>query len=222
MSAEKESSGVEELIQRLRDQGVVEGRNRADELFEQARRQAEQRLDDARREADIILEQAREEARRVRSAGEEAVRLAGRDAILQLKAELIERFSDRVRHLISLEMRDENLLRQLILEVAGRAAPSSDRPAIVLLPKDVVGLEELRRAPEEVKEGTLSHFIVTGTKELLRDGIEIGEHDDGQGIRIRLLDDDLEVDLSDAAVATLLLRHLVPRFRAMMEGMIQW
>lgn len=221
MSAERESSGVDELIQRLREQGVAEGRSRANVLFEQARLQAEKRLADARNEADTILAKAREEARQLRAAGEEAVRLACRDAILQLKTELIEQFSDRVRRLIAREMLDENLLKQLILEVARRAAPPIGHSAAVLLPKDVVGLQELRRSPEEVKEGTLSHFIVTVTKELLRDGIEIGDHDDGQGVRVRLREEDLEIDLSDVAVATLLLRHLVPRFRALMEGMIQ-
>ncbi|MCA9088003.1 MAG: hypothetical protein KDA90_05135 [Planctomycetaceae bacterium] len=221
MSADKESSGVNELIQRLREQGVAEGQTRAQELFEQARLQAEQRLEDARREADAILETAREEGRQVRAAGEEAVRLACRDAILQLKVELIDQFSDRVRRLITRKMQDENLLKQLILEVTQRAIPPADRSVTLLLPPNVVGLEELRRTPEDVKEGTLSHFIVTVTRDLLRDGIEIGDHDEGHGIRIRLQEDDLEIDLSDTAVATLLLRHLVPRFRALMEGMIQ-
>ena len=221
MSADKESSGVNELIQRLREQGVAEGQTRAQELFEQARLQAEQRLEDARREADAILETAREEGRQVRAAGEEAVRLACRDAILQLKVELIDQFSDRVRRLITRKMQDENLLKQLILEVTQRASPPADRSVTLLLPPNVVGLEELRRTPEDVKEGTLSHFIVTVTRDLLRDGIEIGDHDEGHGIRIRLQEDDLEIDLSDTAVATLLLRHLVPRFRALMEGMIQ-
>lgn len=221
MSAERESSGVDELIQRLREQGVAAGQSRATELFEQTRLQAEKRLADARHEADAILAKAREDARQTRAAGEEAVRLACRDAMLQLKTELIEQFSDRVRRLITREMQDRNLLQQLILEVTRRAAPPPGQSAAVLLPQDVVGLEELRRSPEEVKEGTLSHFIVTVTRELLRDGIEIGDHDDGQGIRIRLQEEDLEIDLSDVAVATLLLRHLVPRFRALMEGMIQ-
>lgn len=109
-----------------------------------------------------------------------------------------------------------------ILEVAGRAAPPADHTARILLPKDVVGMEQLRRNPEEVKEGTLSHFVVTVTKEVLREGIEIGARDDeAAGIRIHLEDDDLEIDLTDRAVADLLLRHLVPRFRAMMEGIIQ-
>lgn len=222
MSEPKESSGVEELIERLREQGVAAGRSQADELLEQARRRAEQRLNEARREAEEIVQHARAEASKAQQAGEEAVQLAVRDAVLRLKSELVERFADRVRRLVTRELEDQVFLRQLILEVAGRAAPPTDQDARILLPKDVVGLEQLRRNPEEVKEGTLSHFVVTVTKELLREGIEIGARDDeAGGIRIQLDGDDLEIDLTDRAVADLLLRHLVPRFRAMMEGIIQ-
>lgn len=222
MNTNKESSGVEELIQRLREQGVVEGQSRAEQLFEEARARAEKRLEEAHREAEAILSQAREEARRTKAAGEEAVQLAVRDAVLRLKSELVERFSDRVQRLVARELKDEGFLQQLILEVGGRAAPTADRPAKMLLPRDVVGLEQLRRNPEEVKEGTLSHFVVTVTKDLLREGIEIGERDDeAPGIRIRLEGEGVEIDLTDTAVSELLLRHLVPRFRAMMEGVIQ-
>lgn len=222
MSEPKESSGVEELIERLREQGVAAGRSQADELLEQARRRAEQRLNEARREAEEIVQHARAEASKTQQAGEEAVQLAVRDAVLRLKSELVERFADRVRRLVTRELEDQGFLRQLILEVAGRAAPPTDQDTRILLPKDVVGLEQLRRNPEEVKEGTLSHFVVTVTKELLREGIEIGARDDeAGGIRIQLDGDDLEIDLTDRAVADLLLRHLAPRFRAMMEGIIQ-
>ncbi len=222
MTEPKESSGVEELIQRLREQGVAAGKSQAEELLEQTRRRAEQRLDEAHREAEEIIQQARQEASQTKQAGEEAVRLAVRDAILRLKSELVERFADRVRHLVTRELENQDLLRQLILEVGSRAAPPSGQSARILLPKDVVGLEQLRRHPEEVKEGTVSHLVVGITKELLREGIEIGAgDDDAAGIRIQLGDADVEIDLTDRAVADLLLRHLVPRFRAMMEGIIQ-
>jgi len=222
MSEDKESSGVEELIQRLREQGVAAGKSQADELLEQTRRLAEQRLDAARREAEEIVRLAREEAKGTKQAGEEAVQLAVRDSILRLKSELVERFADHVRRLVTRELVDKDFLKQLILEVADRAAPPPDQAARILLPKDVVGLDQLRRDPEEIKEGTLSHFVVTVTKEILREGIEIGARDDdAAGIRIQLKDADLEIDLTDRAVADLLLRHLVPRFRAMMEGIIQ-
>jgi V/A-type H+-transporting ATPase subunit E len=222
MNDNRESSGVEELIQRLREQGVAAGKSQADELLKQARRCAEERLNEARSEAEMIVQQAREEATRKKQAGEEAVRLAGRDAVLRLKSELVEQFADRVRRLVTRELEDRDFLKQIILELAGRTAPPADQAVRLLLPNDVIGLEQLRRNPEEVKEGTLSHFVVTVTKEVLREGIEIGAREDGAaGIRIQLEGDDLEIDLTDRVVADLLLRHLVPRFRAMMEGIIQ-
>jgi len=222
MSAGKESSGVEELIQRLRDQGVAEGQSQADALLEQTRRRAEERLAEARQESEDIVARAREDARQTKEAGEEAVRLAVRDAVLTLKSELAEHFADRVRRLVTREMQDQGFLQQLIREVAGRAAPPADRPARILLPKEYVGLEELRCHPEEAKEGTLSQFVVAVTKEILREGVEIGVASDvDAGIRIELIDEDLEIELTDRAVAELLLRHLAPRFRALMEGIIQ-
>ena len=222
MANPKESSGVEELIGRLRQQGVEAGQAQADELMEQTRLRAEQRLDDARREADALLQKADEEASQTRRAGEEAVRLAVRDAMLSLKSEVVEQFADRVRRLVTRELKDGDFLKQLILEVGGRSAPAADQPAKLLLPEDVFGLEQLRRDPEEVKEGTLSHFVATVTKGMLREGLEIGTRDDqAAGIRIRLQEEDIEIELTDQAIAELLLRHLVPRFRAIMEGIIQ-
>lgn len=222
MANSKESSGVEDLIGRLREQGVEAGKAQADELMEQTRLRAEQRLDDARREADAILQKAREEASQTKRAGEEAVQLAVRDAMLRLKSEMVEQFADRVRRLVTKELDDSDFLKQMILEISRRSAPPVGQLAKLLLPEDVVGLEQLRRDPEEVKEGTLSHFVATVTKDMLREGLEIGTRDDQvAGIRIQLQEEDIDIELTDQAIADLLLRHLVPRFRAIMEGIIQ-
>ncbi|MCC7335421.1 MAG: hypothetical protein IT422_10000 [Pirellulaceae bacterium] len=222
MTKPKESSGVEELIGRLREQGVEEGKAQADALMEQTRLKAERHLDEAKREADGLLQRARENAEKTKRAGEEAVQLAVRDAILSLKSEMVDQFSDRVRRLVSRELNDGDFLKQLILEIGGRSAPDRDQSAKLLLPNDAIGLEQLRSDPEEVKEGNLSHFVASITKEMLRDGLELGTREDtSAGIRIQLLDENVEIELTDEAIAELLLRHLVPRFRAIMEGIIQ-
>ncbi|MEZ6150345.1 MAG: hypothetical protein R3C09_09495 [Pirellulaceae bacterium] len=222
MTKPKESSGVEELIGRLREQGVEEGKAQADALMEQTRLKAERHLDEAKREADGLLQRARENAEKTKRAGEEAVQLAVRDAILSLKSEMVDQFSDRVRRLVSRELNDGDFLKQLILEIGGRSAPDRDQSAKLLLPNDAIGLEQLRSDPEEVKEGNLSHFVASITKEMLRDGLELGTREDtSAGIRIQLLDENVEIELTDEAIADLLLRHLVPRFRAIMEGIIQ-
>lgn len=222
MSDENQASGVEQLIERLREKGVQDGKVRGDKVFEESRRRAEERLDKARREADEILQQAREEAARTKTAGEEAVRLAVRDAILQLKSELVDQFSGQVRRLVAQTTSNEEFLKQLLLEITRRAVPAEQKRMEVLLPNDVVGLEQLRRNPEEVKEGTLSHYVLSVTGSMLREGVQFRNRaDNSPGIRIRLTDDDLEIDLTDKAIAQLLLRHLLPRFRAMLEGIVQ-
>lgn len=220
------SSGVEALIERLRDEGVANGRRQADELIAEARHESEQILADAKREADAILRQARGEADMVRNAGEEALRTAMRDTVLKMKGHLSTRFSDEVRRLVAADMAHEAFLERLILEVAGRARRDAGLDKAekieILLPEDVVGLEELRRHPEKLREGSLSHFVLSVANGLLRDGVELRSSDRLEGgIRIILQGGEIQVDLTPDKVAEVLLEHLHPRFRAILEGTVK-
>jgi V/A-type H+/Na+-transporting ATPase subunit E len=220
------SSGVEALIERLREEGVANGRRQADELVAEARHESEQLLLQAKQEAEAILRQARGEAEMVRNAGEEALRTAMRDTVLKMKGHLSTRFSDEVKRLVSAEMAQEAFLERLILEVAGRARRDAglDKAAQIeiLLPEDVVGLQELRRHPEKLREGSLSHFVLSVANGLLRDGVELRSSDRLEGgIRIILQNGEIQVDLTPDKVAEVLLEHLHPRFRAILEGTVK-
>ena len=223
MTEKERSSGVQELIDRLRERGVEEGREQAEQLLADARRRAAQMLEQARQEAAETLQHARKEADNIRAAGEEALRLAGRDAALTLKEEISERFADQVRRLVSHSLSDEQFIERLILEIAGRTVPKdSGEPMELLLPEDWVPLEELRRHPEEVTEGTLSHFVLALAGDMVREGFTLGATvDNSSGIVVKMVNDDAEITLDDKSISRLLLRHLLPRFRAMMEGMLQ-
>ena len=220
------SSGVEALIERLRDEGVNSGLQQADVLITQARHESEQILADAKREAEGILRQARSEAEMVRNAGEEALRTAMRDTVLKMKGHLSTRFSDEVRRLVAADMAQEAFLEQLILEVAGRVRRDVGLDKVdkieILLPEDVVGLEELRRHPEKLRAGSLSHFVLSVANGLLRDGVELRSSDRLEGgIRIILQGGEIQVDLTPDKVAEVLLEHLHPRFRAILEGTVK-
>ena len=224
--AGKVSHGVEQLIERLRDDGVRQGRAEAQRIVDDAEHRATWLISQSREQADEMLLKAREEAERLRRSGEEALQIAARDAVLNMKGFLSERFAVEVRRLVGEQMRDETLLRDLILAIAGRVREDMDLDKAasleVLLPRDVVGLDELRHHPETLKEGTLSHFVLAVAQSLLRDGVNFAVGDAGQnGIRIRLVGQDLEVELTDETVARLLLTHLQPRFRALVEGIVR-
>ena len=110
-----ESSGVQELIDRLHDEGIAKGREEADELLSSARQKAAEILEAAKKEAAEIVSQAQEESERTRVGGEEALRLASRDAILTMTEHLQEDFVRQVRVLVGHAMHDTEFLRRLIL-----------------------------------------------------------------------------------------------------------
>lgn len=220
------SSGIEALISRLKDEGVGEGRAEAERLVADAQKRAHRITEKAEAEAKTTVETAKREADALRRAGEDALKVAARDTILDLKSQLEKRFSEQVAKSVAAAMRDESLLQKMILEVTGRARAESgaDRAAKVevVLPRTVVGLDELRRKPESLREGSLAHFAAAAAADMLREGVTfLRAEDEEGGIRLKLADRGVELDLSDRAVAEAILVHLQPRFRALLEGIVK-
>jgi V/A-type H+-transporting ATPase subunit E len=221
-AAPTESAGVDALIGRLRDQGIAQGRSEADALVTAAKQQAAEIVAAAKREADALSVKAATDAAKLKAAGEDAVKLAMRDTILAAEGDLLKEFVERVRRLCKGALDDAAFLQRLILEIGGRVAQTTaGKPAEVLLPADLVSLEELQRKPEEAKPGSLSHFVLSMGNGMLRDGMRFGVSDDGEaGVRIRLVQEDVQIDLTQNAIAQLLLRHMLPRFRALLRGAV--
>jgi V/A-type H+-transporting ATPase subunit E len=216
-----ESAGVEHLISRLRDEGVTQGRVQAAALVTAAQQQAANLVATAQQEADAILVKAREEAGKLKAAGEDAIRLAMRDTILALEGDLLKGFTDRLHRLVKGVLADPAFLQRLILEVAGRVAPMGEQRAEVLLPAELVSLEDLQSKPEQATPGTLMHFVLSLGGGMLREGMQFGVSEDGEaGIRVRLVEEDVQIDLTESAISQLLLRHMLPRFRALLRGAV--
>jgi V/A-type H+-transporting ATPase subunit E len=225
-NVQKTSVGVEALISRLRDQGVSAGRAEAERMLADAETKARAIVQNADAEARKKIDGAQAESERLRRAGEDALRAAVRDTVLDLKGRLATRFAEDVAKTVATAMRDDALLEKMILAVASRARKDGavDKAAKleVVLPRSAVGLDDLRRQPEELKKGTLTHFAVAMAGEMLREGVNFSRAEDGsEGIRVALLDRGVSIDLTDKAVADLLLVHLQPRFRALLEGVVK-
>lgn len=220
------SSGVDNLIKRLREEGVSEGKTEADRIIAEARARAAQIINEAEQKARQVTTEARKEAEAIKKGGKDALHIAMRDTVLTLKGQLTDLVSDQVRRLIRREMKQEDFLIRLILEVAGKVRTQSglenEQNVDVLLPSNLIGIEDLRKNPLDLREGTLSHFIVSVANDVLREGFRL-KNDDGLecGIRLYLKDKDVHIDLTDEAVANVLLEHLQPRFRAILEGMVK-
>jgi V/A-type H+-transporting ATPase subunit E len=218
------SSGVEELIEKLRQQGVEKGQKEASKLVEDAEHRADWVLTQAHQQAEQIVSKAKAEAAKLQQSGEDALRIAARDMHLEVRETLSHSFTDQVERLVAQQMDNEEFMRKLILSLVDKAnhdhGIATAEKMEVLLPDDFIGLDELRRNPKEYREGKLSQFVQSLAAEQMREGISFDLHE-GKGIRVRLSGEEVEVDLSGDAIAKLLLKHLQPRFRAIIEGVIR-
>jgi V/A-type H+-transporting ATPase subunit E len=218
----KAASGVQELIRRLRDEGVKSGRVKADQFLQEAQEQASRIVAQANAEAQEILTKARNEIETEKAAAIESLRVALRDTELKMEAELKADFAAHVKRLVSVELSDREFLRQVILGIAGMAAGDKtceDKPVEILLPKDLFETDEKRTNLTKKGQDRMRRLVLGISGDMLREGVILKPSKDiSGGIRIRLVGEDLEIDLSDQAISDLLLQNLLPRYRAIVTG----
>ncbi|KGF73407.1 hypothetical protein DO97_20215 [Neosynechococcus sphagnicola sy1] len=74
---------------------------------------------------------------------------------------------------------------------------------------------------ESATEAALSSFILSLSQEGLGKGIHfVPSHEIFHGFKVHVEGEQVTVDLTDEAVATLLKQYLLPRFRAVLEGYV--
>ena len=217
----KKTSGVQELVARLKDEGVQAGRQEAEKIVREAQERASKIVADAKAEAEQVLRQAhiKNEAEKVNA--HESLRVAVRDTEIELQAGLKKAFESHVRRLVSKEAKDEDFLRQLLLAIVGSAAQKipEDQDVEVLVPENVLQTSEKGTAVTDKGNERLKNFVREGTGEMLRDGVELKAASEFQGgIKVKLSGEDVVFDFSEDALSDLILKHLLPRYRAIVEG----
>ena len=218
----KVASGVQELINRLRDEGVKAGREKSDQVLREAQEQASRIVAQAKAEAEKILSKARSEIETERTAANDSLRVAIRDTELKMEAELKAGFAAHVKRLVSVELSDREFLRQIVLAIAGMAAGDKaceGQPVEVLLPQGLFETDERETRLTEKGQDRMRHLVLGISGDMLREGVDLKPSEDiSGGIRIRLVGEDLEIDLSDQAISDLLLQNLLPRYQAIVTG----
>ncbi|EFK10069.1 conserved hypothetical protein [delta proteobacterium NaphS2] len=216
------ASGVRELIARLRDDGVKAGREKAEQVLQEAREEAAKIVAKAKAQADEILSRAQAQIEMDRKACMGSLKTAIRDTELKMEAELKADFAAHVRRLVSIEMGDREFVRQCILAVSGMATGHmvcEGQPVEVLLPKDLFETDESGSRLTADGKQRMHHLVLGISADMLREGVALKPSRNlERGIRVRLSGEDLEIDLSDQAISALLLENLLPRYQAIVRG----
>lgn len=214
------TAGVQELIDRLSQEGVAQGQRQAEQIVGDAQRQADEILASARQQANEIRQQAQQEAAQFQTAGEEALRLAARDAVRDFGARIHNGFRARLQALVHHEVKDPDLVRRMILQITQQAIAGAEGDAVeILLPSNVLTEAEARELSEAGEQDTLSEFVEGLIGGSLRKGFTMSLGSPEQrGVVVRFVNEKVEIDLTEEAIAELLALHLLPRFRAIMRG----
>ena len=219
---ETTASGVETLIERLRTQGIAEGQQEARRIVADAEKRAAWIVRQAQEEVEQMRQKAAEEASLYEAAGRQALGIAVRDSILRLKSDLTSLFHDELSRRISHELSSTEMLKNIVLVMAGRIAMDlQGELARFVLPDRIMDLEELRHNPQELEDGVLTEMTRLLAQDLLDEGVEISVGRRKAGIAVQLRDQEIELQFDETTIAELLQMHLQPRFRALLDGIVK-
>ncbi|QPK63548.1 hypothetical protein IVG45_00755 [Methylomonas sp. LL1] len=207
---------VQALIDRIRDQGVQGANQEATRIIAEAEAKASHLLADAQKQIEQLRAKASADIEAERAAAQEALKLSARDTVQRLKNGVAGAFETFVRRLVTNATQDQELMKNLILVLAGHSAEEfiKDKHIQILLSEAI-----LTGKPDPKLRDLGKQTILSLSSDMLREGVELiaSTSVDG-GARVRLVGEQLEIDLSDKAIAKMLADRLLPRFQAILTG----
>lgn len=212
----KTGVGVQGLVDRIRDQGVLAANEKAAKIIRDAEAKSAKMLADAQREVEQLREKARIDIEANRAAALEALKLSARDTMLQLKAKVSSEFEVFVQRLVTSATRDKQFIKAIVLVLASHVEKEliGDKEIQILISESILTGQPNEKLGEHTKQ-----IILGLSSEMLRAGVElIPSSDIDGGASVRLVKDKLEIDLSDKAISKLLYQRILPRFKAILEG----
>lgn len=219
------ATGVRELISRLREEGIDAGREEADALLTAARAEADRIRAEAREEVAALSRAAEERMARDTEAALASLKLAARDTVLEVRGRLTAALERHGRELARAELADRDLLRALVLELARSAgvdiANTGGSVEIRVADKEIVALAQAITGETVTAEHDAAwrRIALAASAGSLRQGVTlVADGDVRGGARVRLGASELEIDLSADAIASLISRYLLPRYRAILDG----
>lgn len=157
-----ENNKLQELTQKLYNDGLEKGRSEAERLVADAKQQAAKILADAKAEADAVAKAAELRAEDIAKNAMTEIELAGRQAVSKIKTELVEAIvANTTGEAVKAAVVDAAFIKDMLLAVAKNwNSASADVSLKALLAED--------------KRAELDAAMKSATEELLKAGVEVG------------------------------------------------
>lgn len=183
---------LEQLTQKLYDEGLAKGRAEGERMEKEATEKAKKIVADAQSKAAEIVQKATAQAEELRKNTLSEIALAGRQAVAKIRSEIAGSVvAKTVEKAVGEANADAEFIKQILIEVAKNWSPDSRVDLVALLP-------EARRAK-------FDKAFAKSANELLKAGIEVGYSADVcTGFRVAPKAGGYYVDFSDESFNQLL------------------
>jgi len=194
------TDSIQPLLERIQSEGLKQAEAERDRILEEAKEKADSVLEQARSQAKDIVSSAEKEADNLLERGKSALAQAARDQVLQLRTELVRQLQVAAKTAAGAPMASEDLLRELLPELAKRGSGSIQVEAGEALAKKLENL-----LPALLKDAGREAEIVMNPKT-------------GAGFTLRFAESSEGIDFTDAAVGEWIAAYLRPELVSLLSG----
>ncbi len=192
---------LENLIEKLKTEGVQAARKQSDEIIKNAGDEARKIVDTAQNESKQIIKQAKQEAEKFKASAEAAIKQASRDLILVIKEKIIGLFDKTLKVQIK-EPLSQDFLKELIINFV-KQVQTQDAVEVII---------------NEGEKEKLLKFLQTSLKKELKNDVEIKVSNRiTKGFRIGVKGQDVYYDFTDESIVAALKEFLNPSLAKLME-----
>jgi len=202
------SNKLQELTDKIYQEGVARGNEEAENIIENAKKEANDILSKARKEAETIKSDAEKKAKETAETTESEIKLSAKQAISALKQEITNVISETtIRNEVSDALKDKEFVQKIIATTLQN------------WDKDKQGNLNLQALVTEAQEKEILNYFKAKTKELLDSGLEIkaGKHISA-GFQIAPTDGGYKVSFTDDDFANFFKEYLRPKMIELLFG----
>lgn len=189
---------LQQLTQKLYDEGLEKGRAEAERLTAQAKDEAAKILSNAKVQAEQIVKAAESKAEDVEKNTMTEIALAGKQAVAKLRSEIASMIvAKSTSQGVKAAVADASFIKEILLSVAKNWNGSS------------AGKVELKALLPEDERSKLDAAFAASAKELLAAGVEVGYSKEVKtGFRVGAKDGGYYISFSDSDFDALLGEYL--------------
>lgn len=195
---------LEELIDRIKKDGVAAAEDEATAILESAKAEAEKIISEAKAKADKIMADAKNENERTVKSGEDALRQAGRNLLISFRESVTKEIGAIVGNKVSEVYSSDDFAKLIINAVQCWAGnPDAEDMSVIMNSDDLAKFEDILLAELKAK---------------MLDGVTLRANDnfDG-GFRIESDKNGAYYDYSKEAVTDMLSAYLSPKITALLK-----